>query len=234
MLFRSSEHFYVQEKENIVEHTNLVPNSIKHIADAHRKYRKEMPQLAGKNIRIAMDEWNYWYGPHEFGELGTRYFMKDALGIAAGVHEYARQSDLYIMANYAQTVNVIGCIKTNKTSAQFETTGLVLKLYRKEFGQVPLATSYESPLNIQAATSEDGKTLTIGIVNPLAEPMTIKFDGVDGFNSGIKFEIADPQNDPKGYNDPAQPQRIGINTSDFTWKNGQITVKPFSVTLLKL
>ena len=32
-----------------------------------------------------MTEWNYWYGPHPFGELGTRYFLKDALGIAAGL-----------------------------------------------------------------------------------------------------------------------------------------------------
>ena len=52
-----------------------------------------------------------------YGELGTRYFLKDALGIAAGMHEYTRQSDIMFMANYAQTVNVIGCIKTDETDA---------------------------------------------------------------------------------------------------------------------
>jgi alpha-N-arabinofuranosidase len=30
---------------------------------------------------VALDEWNYWYGPHVFGELGTRYFLRGALGM---------------------------------------------------------------------------------------------------------------------------------------------------------
>ena len=66
----------------------------------------------------------HWYGPHLYGELGTPYHLKEALGIAAGLHECFRQSDMVFMANYAQTVNVIGCIKTSKTAAALDTTGL--------------------------------------------------------------------------------------------------------------
>ena len=66
-----------------------------------------------------MDEWNYWYGPNEYGELGVRYFLQDALGVAAGLHELFRQSDIFFMANYAQTVNVIGAIKTSNTAILF-------------------------------------------------------------------------------------------------------------------
>jgi alpha-N-arabinofuranosidase len=113
-----------------------------------------------------LDEWNYWYGPSLYGELGVRYFLKDALGIAAGIHEYARQSDIMFMANYAQTVNVIGCIKTTKTDAFFATTGLVLKLYRNHYGVIPVTAKTSSPLDAAAALSKDGKTLTIGVVNP--------------------------------------------------------------------
>jgi len=43
-------------------------------------------------VRIAFDEWNYWYGSYEYGELGVRYFLKDGLGIAAGLHELFRNS----------------------------------------------------------------------------------------------------------------------------------------------
>ena len=82
-----SEHFYVQEAPDLAGHVAQVPRHIERIADAHRRYRETIPALAGKNIRIALDEWNYWYGPHLYGELGTRYFLKDALGIAAGIHE---------------------------------------------------------------------------------------------------------------------------------------------------
>lgn len=67
-------------------------------------------------------------------------FLKDALGIAAGLHEYARQSDLIHSAFYAQTVNVIGAIKTSRRNAAFETTGLVLALYRHQFGELPVRT----------------------------------------------------------------------------------------------
>jgi alpha-N-arabinofuranosidase len=75
-----SEHFYVfRPNDDVVAHVQQVPQNIKRIADAHRLYRREIPSLQGKDIRISMDEWNYWYGPHVFGELGTRYFLKDAL-----------------------------------------------------------------------------------------------------------------------------------------------------------
>ena len=44
------------------------------------------------------------------------------------------------MANYAQTINVLGAIKVNQVGAQLESTGLVLALYRKQFGEIPVMT----------------------------------------------------------------------------------------------
>ena len=117
-----SEHFYCQERPGLLGHVRADP-----AADpADRRGPSQVPPrrspaLEGKDIRIALDEWNYWYGPHVFGELGTRYFLKDALGIAAGLHEYVRQSDIVFMANYAQTVNVIGCIKTTQDGRRAST-----------------------------------------------------------------------------------------------------------------
>ena len=133
-----SEHFYCQERTGLLGHISWAAENIKNKCDTHRRYRKEIKSLEGKDIRIAMDEWNYWYGPYVFGELGTRYFLKDGLGIAKGLHEFYRNSDIVYMANYAQTVNVIGCIKTTRTAAAFETTGLVLKMYRNNFGTIPV------------------------------------------------------------------------------------------------
>ena len=125
--------------------------------DFHRKLREELDVLQGKDIQIAMTEWNYWYGPHLFGELGTRYFHKDGIGIARGLHEYYRNSDIMIMANYAQTVNVIGCIKASKTAATLETTGLVLKLYGNHFGSIPVETTSDSDsIDVSAALTGAG------------------------------------------------------------------------------
>ena len=104
-----SEHFYCQERPGLMAPRR--PDPAPDPADGRGPSevpRRRSRRSRGKDIRIALDEWNYWYGPHVYGELGTRYFLKDALGIAAGLHEYARQSDIIFMANYAQTVNVIG------------------------------------------------------------------------------------------------------------------------------
>ena len=80
-----SEHFYCRERPGLASHVRQMPDAVRQKAEAHRDYRRRFDSLKGKDIDIALDEWNYWYGPHVFGELGTRYFLKDALGVAAGI-----------------------------------------------------------------------------------------------------------------------------------------------------
>jgi len=226
-----SEHFYCQSRPDLVAHVRLIPDEVRRIADAHRKYRQEIPSLAGKNLPIALDEWNYWYGPHVFGELGTRYFLRDGLGVAAGLNEFARQSDVYVMANYAQTVNVIGAIKTSKTAAAFETTGLVLKLYRKHFGVVPAATQASEPLDAQAAWTADGKTLTVAIVNPTERMVEVSLviAGAKLTGQGRLWRMAGT--DPMAYNDPDQPPVVEIRESRVRQLADKLTLLPISVSL---
>jgi alpha-N-arabinofuranosidase len=229
-----SEHFYCQEKAGLAAHVRQIPDAVRYKADAHRDYRRRFESLQGKDIQIALDEWNYWYGPHPFGELGTRYFLKDALGIAAGLNEYARQSDIMFMANYAQTVNVIGCIKTTKTDAAFATTGLVLKLYREHLGTIPVKVAAQRPLDVIAALDDAGGILTIGIVNPtltsLSLPLTLS--GAEITGNGDRWEIAG--DDPQAYNAPGEPPQVKIQHRELTGLQDQIEVAPCSVTLLKL
>jgi alpha-N-arabinofuranosidase len=140
-----SEHFYVGHRPGLLSHVTQMPTEIRRIADAHRKYRATVPSLKMKDVPVALDEWNYWYGPYVYGELGTQYFLEDALGVAAAFNEYARQTDVYFMANYAQTVNVIGAIKTSKTAAVLDSTGVILALYRHHFGTIPVAVTGAPP-----------------------------------------------------------------------------------------
>ena len=229
-----SEHFYVHAKPGLASHVRQAADSVRGKAEAHRRYRKEFASLKGKDIRIALDEWNYWYGPHVYGELGTRYFLKDALGIAAGLNEFARNSEMFFMANYAQTVNVIGCIKTSKTDAAFATTGLALKLYRKHFGAVPVAVTSEPPLDVAAAWSEDRKTFTIAVVNPtmkqLEIPLAVK--GVKLAGTGTRWRIAGK--DPMAYNEPGKPPRVTIEEKAVKGISNTLPVAPCSVTLFAL
>ncbi len=229
-----SEHFYRQGNPSVAAHVFQIPDAVRAKAVAHRRYREQFDSLDGKDIRIALDEWNYWYGPHVFGELGTRYFLKDGLGVAAGINEYVRQSDIMFMANYAQTVNVIGCIKTSKTDASFATTGLALKLYRQHFGVTPVAVEAPRPLDVAAAWNEDRTKLTIALVNPtrgtLDIPLAIKGAKLTG--SGTSWQIAG--DDPMAYNEPGKRPKVEIVQRKVAGITDRLTAVPYSVTLFVL
>jgi alpha-N-arabinofuranosidase len=109
-----SEHFYVQHKPGLLSHVNQAPAEVRRIAEAHRKYRATIPTLKMKEVPVALDEWNYWYGPTSTASWG-QYFLESWR--RRRPQQFARQSDVGFMANYAQTVNVIGAIKTSNTAA---------------------------------------------------------------------------------------------------------------------
>ncbi len=229
-----SEHIYQKSAPNLAKHVGLIPNAIKNVADAHREYRKEIDGLAGKDIRVAMDEWNHWYGQYIYGELGCQYHLQDGLGIAAGLHEYYRNSDIFFMANYAQTVNVIGAIKTSKTDAQMETTGLVLQLYRRHFGEIPMrVTDVPKPLDIAAALTPDRDTITIGIVNPTQKQqyLNLNVKGAKFQDVGQLYEITGP--DKMAHNEPGAPPAVTIEERPVMWNAGEVSVSPISVTVFK-
>ncbi len=227
-----SEHLYWQDKEDVIAHVAQPPQGIRRVADAHRAYRNELASLKGKDIRIALDEWNYWYGANEYGELGVRYFLQDALGIAAGLHEFFRQSDIFFMANYAQTVNVIGAIKTTKTETELEPTGLVLKLYRQRFGKIPVTVSGDlGSLDVAAAWTQDRTALTVAVVNPASESrsLALTVKGTRIQREARCWVITGP--DRWAHNLPGQPRDVDIDATTLDVSPDLIEVAPLSVTL---
>lgn len=228
-----SEHFYVQEKPGLLGHVMQMPGAVRRIAEAHRKYRAEIPSLRPGPVPVALDEWNYWYGPHIYGELGTQYFLKDALGVAAALNEFARQSDIYDMANYAQTVNVIGAIKTSKTEAVLDTTGVVLALYRKEFGAIPVAvTGASEPLDVMACWKDESKgVLTLSIVNPTKRAVTLRLDpGKLKLPKTARLFLI-TGDDPQACNVPGQPPEVVVQEIMDAPFGKKLTVPPISVSL---
>ncbi len=232
-----SEHFYRQDWHGggLMTHVLQIPRAIKSKADAHRRYREEIPGLADKDIRICLDEYNYWYGPHIYGELGTRYFMRDAIGIAAGMNEFTRQSDIIYMANYAQTVNVIGCIKTNTTHSVMASTGQVLKLYRARYGTIPLKIDGETrPLDIAVAKNDTGDTLVISAVNPTWGKVDMSFD-VENADIGFVAEhwsITAP--DDMAFNEPGQPEKVVINGPVRLSGIKTLEIDPLSINIFRI
>jgi alpha-N-arabinofuranosidase len=230
-----SEHLYWQSKPDVPSHVAQSVEGIRKVAEAHRAYRRELPALAGHDIRIALDEWNYWYGPNEYGELGTQYFLRDGLGIAAGLHELFRNSDLFFMANYAQTVNVIGAIKTTATAAELEATGLVLALYRHRFGSLPVrVTGAPAPLDVVAAWTADRTALTLAIVNPTGEAREIVPDWRGARVTGPTRVFVLTGKDAWAHNAPGRPRAVTVQQTSLPEVPGALASPPLSVALYVL
>jgi alpha-N-arabinofuranosidase len=227
-----SEHTYWQDKPEVPAHVAQTPEAIRRIAEAHRGYRRELASLKGRDVRIALDEWNYWYGPNEYGELGTRYFLQDGLGVAAGLHELFRNSDLLFMANYAQTVNVIGAIKTTPTAAELEATGLALALYRRHFGTLPVKVAGAPvPLDVAAAWTDGRSALTVAVVNPSAEArrVTLEISGAQVKGVARRFVLTGA--DRRSYNAPGRPRGVTVVQTSLTEDGSTLDVPPLSVVL---
>ena len=231
-----SEHFYVGHKPGLLSHVAQMPAEVRRIAEAHRKYRATIPTLKMKEVPVALDEWNYWYGPHVYGELGTQYFLEDALGVAAALNEYARQSDIFFMANYAQTVNVIGAIKTSKTAAVLDTTGVILALYRKHFGTVPVAVGgAPEPLDIMACWKDEAKSvLTLSIVNPTKTAQALRLDGGKLIWPKTARLFLVGGLDPRACNVPGQAPAVAVHETAIAPFGKTLTVPPISVSLYEI
>ena len=237
-----SEHFYrgrlpwtKEGRTDLITHVGMLRESIRQKAEGHRKLQASLPNLKGGLMPITMDEWNYWHRESAYGELGCIYELADGLGVAAGLHEYYRQSDLIHMAHYAQTVNVIGAIKTSRTAAEMETTGLVLQLYRAHFGQTPLVIApAAAPYDIAAALTKDGRTLTIGVVNPTNEEIELHLvpTGLVLGGNGTRWHITGP--DQFAHNTPGQPRVVDIQRTDGVPSGAALHVPALSATLFEL
>jgi len=235
-----SEHFYrgrvpwtKEGRTDLLTHVGMMREDIRKKADGHRKLQASLPNLKGKLMPITMDEWNYWHRESAYGELGCIYEWSDGLGVAIGLHEYYRQSDLIQMAHYAQTVNVIGAIKTTRVAAEMETTGLVLALYRAKFGVKPFVVSGTGgPWDIAAALTKDGKVLTLSVVNPTTEELSVNLTaaGLTPAGPAIRWSIAGPN--AEAHNTPGKPRVVDIQRSDAT--ASALKVPALSATLFEL
>lgn len=237
-----SEHFYAgripwepeQVRVPVEEHVTQVADFIKFITDGHRVMQPEIDQLEGRVMPIAMTEWNYWHREYVYGELGCIYELQDGLGIAAGLHEFYRQSDIVQMAYYAQTVNVIGAIKTTDTSAEFESTGLVLKLYRAHFGDTPLILEGDfGPIDVSAALDDDGTTLTISAVNPTSNASTLQIDlqGARLAREATRHWVAGAE--AESFNTPGQSRQVDEYHDTVSLGKG-LSVPALSATIFRI
>ncbi|MFC1494511.1 alpha-L-arabinofuranosidase C-terminal domain-containing protein [Thermodesulfobacteriota bacterium] len=235
-----SEHFYVGRvpwgqdgRKPVLEHVQMAKNAIRERVETHKKLQASVKSLDGRFVPIALDEWNYWHRNYVYGELGCIYDLQDALGIAMGLHEFYRQSKYIHAANYAQTVNVIGAIKTTDTEAEFASTGLVLKLYRNRFGSKPLKFKGEiGHLDVMAALNEAGDILTVSLVNPTGSEVTLKLEGVDLPPDALMYVITGEKD--SSFNAPGKKRGVNIHDLGTVSITDGLKAGPLSASLWEI
>jgi len=145
------------------------------VADFRRRLGKgnaaAVPRAA--RLRLAVDEWGIvrdWNptpdGPG-VGAFEHYYTLADAIAIARALHELIRSADVVAMANWAQTVNVIGAIKTTRTRVVLDPAGHVLALYRAHLkgDLVPVTLAGGDPVDAVAALDRTAGVLSVALVN---------------------------------------------------------------------
>jgi len=135
----------------------------------------------------------------------------------------------------AQTVNVIGAIKTTRTDAWLETTGQALKLYRQHFGAIPVAVKESmKDVDVAAAWTEDRSALIVAAVNTKDKPVivTLELQGITLPESVSGWTIQN--NNAEAYNDENNNNNVAIQEIEIAVKDGKIELAPYSVTMIKI
>ncbi|MEO7997762.1 MAG: alpha-N-arabinofuranosidase [Gemmatimonadaceae bacterium] len=151
-------------------------------------YREKIPAITTKPITVAIDEWAYSGSPPNA--------FKPVLAYAWGLHEMFRHTDVFSMAGFTFAGSTLSATRTD---AVLNPIGLMFKLYADHFGKIPLGVGGSSPqpqrtgqvggevpnvnagsptypIDVAAALSADGMTLTVAVVNPSETAHQLQLD----------------------------------------------------------
>lgn len=132
----------------------------------------------GKRIKLAFDEWNVWE-PTQTVENGLEsfYALRDGIFAAGVFHAMHRCGDFVELACLAQTVNVLGAIRTSQTQVVKSPIYWAFWIYVRNTGKWRVACEVDAPVgtmpgvgetpvvDASATLSEDGKRLFIALIN---------------------------------------------------------------------
>ncbi len=215
-----SQHFYVygnthydlEQGKQVPDDSSLSfvewsrkPAGMVRVAYEHfQTYRQKIPAMRRKPVTVALDEWAYTGSPP-----GA---FKPVPAYAWALNELFRHSDVFTMGGFTFAGSTLNA---SRTDAVLNPIGLMFQLYRDHFGTIPLGVTGTSPqpqrtgrvggeipnvnagsptypLDVAAALSADGKTLTVSVVNPSDRPQTLRLElrGLVATGGGTVWRMA--------------------------------------------
>ena len=246
---------YISEKilknaGDLIDYTSPHPYDVGSVgapAAQFDHYRELLSRLApDRKIGVAATEWNTTAG--EWGGIERTRQMSLGNAIACGrfLNLCQRNSDLVKIACRSNISNSYcsGIIQTNNHMVVKTPAYHALKLYAEHAGKWPLALSDNAallPIDVSATLSDDGRTLTLNMVNPQTEPVAQAFD-LSAFGKvearAKVWTLADiaEARDPDVLNTFDRPDRIVVDESEFghASKRFSYSVPAVSVVLMEL
>ena len=219
-------------------------------------------------IHIAFDEWNVWYRTrsHEARVAGVeeRYTLSDALAIASYLNGFIRACRVVRIANFAQLVNAIAPIFTNRLGLFLQTIYHPLRLYAEHMEAIALdvhvngetydlAPSQETDafgrvhhvadlgpfqlLDASATCDDAGRSVTLAVVNrDHARALRATVDVTAGAVAGPAdvWEVNGP--DVGATNSFETPQAVDVHQRrvDVRGSRFDYTFPAHSITVLRL
>ena len=201
----------------------------------------------GRDIPIAVDEWNVWYRVGNEGKLEEIYNLEDALVVAMHFNAFFRHAKHVKMANIAQIVNVIAPIMTTPDGLVLQTTFNPIELYARTAGDTALdvfwdGATFSTPefaalrvLDVSATLDHERGQLAVYLVNrslDTTESCTIELQRGRFAEEGELHVINGP--DVKATNTTTNPDAVGVRTRRVAATGSSLTLElePHSVTAL--
>ncbi|TVQ64913.1 MAG: alpha-N-arabinofuranosidase [Phycisphaerales bacterium] len=201
----------------------------------------------GRDIPIAVDEWNVWYRVFNEGKLEETYNLEDALVVAMHFNAFFRHAASVKMANIAQIVNVIAPIKTSPEGVVLQTTFHPFELYASTAGDTALdvfwdGATFSTPefdalrvLDVSATIDQGRKQLAVYLVNRSLDQVqstTIELQRGRFADGGDLHVINGPN--VKAQNTTQAPDQVGVRSSRVDGGGNSLTLQlePHSVTAL--
>ncbi len=185
----------------------------------------EQNKPENKQIGLAFDEWNVWL-PETAPGIEQDYKLREAIYAAGVFHALHRHNDTFALANLAQLVNVLGAIKTTQTEVASTPLALAFELYTTSFGTKRVQCRTSSPshtgperevplLDASAALTEDGRILTIALVNRHPEESAQITLNLKGWKVQSKVEKAAIVGESYlAANVPGRPEQVKIQKEE--------------------
>jgi alpha-L-arabinofuranosidase len=212
------------------------------VADLRKRQDGKDPAVS--KLKLAIDEygivrnWNPAPDAAGVGSFEHYYTVGDTVTVARGLNEMLRNADVIGMANWPQTVNVIGAIKTTRNHACMDAVGHLLTLYRARLGgqTVRLDAPADTPLDAAAAWDAQAGLLSLTLVNSSLDrelDVTVQPAGLPsgGPAAAEGWQIA---GDLEAFNTPGQDERVTVKPLGALSLEGPIRLPPHSITVVQV